>query len=67
MKTVICEQEDCCRRAAEQILELTRNKPEAVLAFAAGRRMTPLFAELAALCDRALVMKDGQFEPSGAL
>ena len=50
MKTVICEQKDCCRRAAEQILELTRNKPEAVLAFAAGRSMTPLFDELAALC-----------------
>lgn len=50
MKTIICEKDDCCRRAAEQIRELLAQKPEAVLAFAAGRTMTPLFDELAALC-----------------
>ena len=50
MKTIVCEKEDCCRRAAEQILELLEQKPSAVLALACGRSMTPLFQELAGRC-----------------
>ena len=49
MKTIVCEKEDCCRRAAQQIRELLEKKPGAVLALSAGRTMTPLFAELARL------------------
>ncbi len=50
MKTIVCEKEECCRLAARQIRELTARKPDAVLAFAAGRSMSPLFAELSLLC-----------------
>ena len=50
MKTIVCEQADCCRRAAEQMRELLERKPEAVLALACGRSMKPLFGELARLC-----------------
>ena len=50
MKTIVCKMEDCCRRAAQQIREILVKKPDSVLAFSAGRTMTPLFAELARLC-----------------
>ena len=50
MKTVVCEKEECCRRAADQIQDLLREKPEAVLALACGRSMQPLFEELAKRC-----------------
>ncbi len=50
MKTLVCDQEECCRRAAQQILDLLNEKPQAVLALACGRSMTPLFRELARLC-----------------
>ena len=51
MKTIVSEKEECCRLAAQQIREILARKPEAVLAVAAGRSMTPLFAELAGLCE----------------
>ncbi len=50
MKTIVCEQEECCRQAALRIREALEKKPDAVLAFSAGRTMTPLFEELARLC-----------------
>lgn len=50
MKTIVCEKEECCRRAAQQVCEILKKKPGAVLAVSAGRTMTPLFAELARLC-----------------
>ena len=51
MKTVICEKEECCRRAARQICSLLQRKKDAVLAFSTGRTMRPLFEELARLYD----------------
>ena len=50
MKTIVCEKEDCCRRAADRIAEVLAAKPDAVLALACGRSMEPLFAELARRC-----------------
>lgn len=50
MKTIVCEKEECCRRAAEQIRQVLEQKPSAVLALACGRSMTPLFEELARRC-----------------
>ena len=50
MKTIVCEKEECCRRAADQIQSLLREKPDAVLALACGRSMRPLFWELAKRC-----------------
>lgn len=50
MKTIVCGREDCCRRAGEEICSLLREKPDAVLALAAGRTVTPLFRELAERC-----------------
>ncbi len=50
MKTIVCEKEECCRRAADQIAAALAQKPEAVLALACGRSMTPLFEELAKRC-----------------
>ncbi len=47
MKTIVCEKEECCRRAADQIQRLMEEKPDAVLALACGRSMQPLFEELA--------------------
>ena len=49
MKTIIDEQAACCRRAAEQIRDLLRARPDAVLALAVGRSTAPLYAELARL------------------
>ena len=50
MKTIVRGSEECCRLAAGQIRDLLREKPEAVLALAAGRTLAPLYAELAGLC-----------------
>ena len=50
MKTIVCEKEECCRRAADQIQNLLQKKPTAVLALACGRSMQPLFGELAKRC-----------------
>ena len=50
MKTIVCEKEDCCRQAADQIAALIAEKPAAVLALACGRSMQPLFGELAKRC-----------------
>lgn len=50
MKTIVCEKEECCRRAADQIQSLLREKPAAVLALACGRSMQPLFEEVARRC-----------------
>ena len=50
MKTIVCEKEECCRRAADQIQNLLQKKPTAVLALACGRSMQPLFEELAKRC-----------------
>ncbi len=50
MKTIVSSREDCCRRAAEEICSLLREKPDAALALAAGRTMTGLFRELSGLC-----------------
>ncbi len=51
MKTTIAPREQLIARAADRIAALTAEKPEAVLAFAAGETMTPLFAELARRCE----------------
>ena len=50
MKTIVLSQEECCRAAARQICALLAEKPEAVLALAAGRSTAPLYDELAGLC-----------------
>jgi glucosamine-6-phosphate deaminase len=50
MRTVICDSSLCCRLAAEQIRDLLREKPDAVLALAAGRSTAPVFGELERLC-----------------
>ena len=50
MKTIIRGSEACCRLAADRIGALLREKPDAVLALAAGRTMVPLFRELARRC-----------------
>ena len=47
MKTIIQEKETAYRLAAEQIASLLREKPDAVLAFAGGRTMEPLFSVIA--------------------
>ena len=48
MKTIVAEKEDCIRQAADEIRALLEAKPEAVLAFSAGRTVSGLFRELAA-------------------
>lgn len=50
MKTIVLDQTACCREAAQKIAALLREKPEAVLALAAGRTTAPLYAELGRLC-----------------
>lgn len=50
MKTIISDPEDCCRRAADEICGLLREKPDAVLALAAGRSTGRLYGELARRC-----------------
>lgn len=50
MKTIVGRKEECIRRAADSIGALLADKPDAVLAFSAGRTMSPLFKELAARC-----------------
>jgi glucosamine-6-phosphate deaminase len=49
MKTIIRGREACCRAAAEEIRGLLREKPDAVLALAAGRSTRGVYAELARL------------------
>ena len=60
MRTIIEEKEALCGMAAEQIASLLREKPDAVLAFAGGRTMEPLFAVLAGK------QQSGEFSFSGA-
>ena len=50
MKTIVLEKEESLRAAADQVVRLLADKPEAVLAFSAGRTMSGLFAALAARC-----------------
>lgn len=50
MKTIIRSPEDCCRAAADQIRDLLNEKPDAVLALAAGRSTEGLYRELARRC-----------------
>ena len=50
MKTIIRSREECCRLAAEEIRGLLKEKPEAVLALAAGRSTRGLYQELGKLC-----------------
>lgn len=46
MKTIISDNPSVHTLAAEKIAALVASKPDAVLAFAVGRTMTPLFSEL---------------------
>lgn len=71
MKTIIRSPEECCREAGAQIRDLLREKPDAVLALAAGRSTRPLYRELARLCAagelslrRARVFAVAEFEGS---
>ncbi len=50
MKTIISDLPSVHTLAAQEIAALVAEKPDAVLAFAVGRTMKPLFAELARLC-----------------
>ena len=50
MKTVIASREALVSQAADRLAALLEQKPEAVLAIAAGETMTPLFAELVRRC-----------------
>ena len=50
MKTIVLEKEESLALAADRIGALVKKKPEAVLAFSAGRTMSALFAVLAARC-----------------
>ncbi len=47
MKTCILEKNECLEQAADRICRLLREKPDAVLAFSAGRTMEGLFSCLA--------------------
>ena len=59
MKTIILEEKDLLRRAAEELCALVAEKPDAVLALAAGRSMEPLYAVLAQLYDEGkLCLRD---------
>lgn len=50
MKTIVLEKEESLQTAADQVARLLAEKPEAVLAFSAGRTMSGLFAVLASRC-----------------
>lgn len=50
MKTIVLEKKESLDLAADRIAQLLEKKPEAVLAFSAGRTMRALFAVLAARC-----------------
>lgn len=50
MKTLVLEKEECLGQAVERIAQLLAEKPDAVLAFSAGRTMKPLFARLSERC-----------------
>lgn len=52
MKTIICETEKVAPQAAEKIRQVLENKPDAVLALAAGQTMQPLWAQLCALYEQ---------------
>ena len=55
MKTIICETEKVADYAAEKICKILEEKPNAVLALAAGRTMEPLWARLGELHDAGLL------------
>jgi len=50
MKTFVAEKDACLNRAADTLAALLARKPNAVLAFSAGRTMAGLFDRLAARC-----------------
>ncbi|MGI5976411.1 MAG: glucosamine-6-phosphate deaminase [Candidatus Limivicinus sp.] len=50
MKTIISDSKKVSENAAEHIKALLEKKPEAVLAFSAGKSMEGLFARLAEMC-----------------
>ena len=59
MKTICLSQKEVIAAAADQIAQLAASKPQAVLAFAAGETMVPLFEALADRCrEGRLSLKD---------
>lgn len=59
MKTITAETKEAIALAAEQVRELVQQKPDAVLALAAGRTMAALYARLGRLCaEGSLSLKD---------
>ena len=47
MKTIICENSQLAEKAADFIIRVLKDKPEAVLALACGQTMKPVWAQLA--------------------
>ena len=52
MKTIVLEQHELMRRAAQELCAVVAEKPDAVLALSAGRTMEPFYAELSRLTAR---------------
>lgn len=52
MKIITLEKSEADKKAAQQIAELIRKKPDSVLALAAGETPKGLYAELSAMCGR---------------
>ena len=52
MKTIICEKRELADQAALHIKNALERKPEAVLAFACGETMKPLWTRLVELCNQ---------------
>ena len=55
MKIITLEKNEADKQAAEQIAEMVRNKPDAVLALCAGETPKGLYSELSAMCGRGEV------------
>ena len=51
MKSIICEKSEAVMKAAEQIKDLLKAKPDAVLALAGGRSTRDLYLKLAEMCE----------------
>lgn len=61
MKTIICEKNEAVEKAAAALCGLLEEKPDAVLAFACGQTMRPLWARLRQLCaEGALSLREAR-------
>lgn len=61
MKTVILEIDELYDSAAQKIVNTLKRRPDAVIALAGGKTMSPLFAKLSKLCnDGAVSFRDAK-------